>query len=89
MMDVHAARGLLLWWFGKTRWAGLALPPFGAWVQNINSERLVRHERRHLQQALEVGVLKWYVLYAWYTLRHGYWNNPFEVDAREAEGTWA
>jgi hypothetical protein len=34
-----------------------------------------------------MGVLKWYVLYAWYTLRHGYRNNPLEVDAREAEGT--
>jgi hypothetical protein len=86
-MDVKPARGLLLWWLRRTRWAGLALPPLGAWVEDLNNERLVRHERRHLEQALEVGVLKWYVLYAWYTLRHGYRNNPLEVDAREAEGT--
>jgi hypothetical protein len=85
-MDVKPASGLLLRWMRRTRWAGLALPPLGAWVEDISSERMVRHERRHLQQAQEVGVLKWYVLYAWYTLRHGYWNNPFEVDAREAEG---
>jgi hypothetical protein len=87
MMNVRPARGLLLWWFRKTHWFGVALPPFGAWVESIDSERMVKHERRHLQQALEMGVLKWYVLYAWYTLRHGYRNNPLEVDAREAEGT--
>lgn len=84
-MDVRPARGLLRWWFLHTHWAGLALPPFGAWVEDIDNDRLVRHEARHLQQAREKGVLKWYALYAWYTLRHGYRNNPLEVDARAAE----
>jgi hypothetical protein len=86
---IYPARGLLKWWLERTRWAGVAIPPFGAWIEpaHLNNERLVKHETRHLEQAQEVGVLKWYVLYAWYTLRHGYWNNPFEVDAREAEGT--
>lgn len=84
-MDVRPARGLLRWWLLRTYWAGLALPPFGAWVENIDSERMVKHERRHLQQAQEMGVLRWYVLYLWYTVRHGYWDNPLEVDARAAE----
>jgi hypothetical protein len=32
-----------------------------------------------------MGVLRFYLTYGWYTLRYGYWNNPMEVEAREAE----
>lgn len=48
-------------------------------------ERLLRHERKHLRQIERDGRLKFAVKYACMTLRHGYWDNPYEVAARRAE----
>lgn len=43
-----------------------------------------RHESAHLEQYWSLG---WRFLprYLWCQIRHGYWNNPFEVAARAAE----
>jgi hypothetical protein len=84
---VYPARGLLRWLLEHTRWAGVALPPFGVWIEpaHIDNAALVRHELRHLEQAKERGTLNWYLTYLWYTVRYGYRNNPLEVDARAAE----
>lgn len=84
---IYPARGLLRWILERTRWAGVAVPPFGAWIEpaHLDNAALVRHELRHLEQAREMGVLRWYVTYLWYTLRYGYRNNPLEADARAAE----
>lgn len=84
---IRPARGPLRWWLARTRWAGIALPPFGAFVlaEHLDHARLVRHELRHLEQAREMGALRWYVTYLWYAVRYGYRDNPLEVDARAAE----
>lgn len=47
--------------------------------------RLLRHEREHLRQIERDGRLLFALRYSWWTLRHGYWNNPYEVEARAAE----
>ena len=44
-----------------------------------------RHENRHKAQWVEQGTFKFLALYLIYTLRYGYTNNPFEVDARAHE----
>lgn len=49
------------------------------------NERLLRHERCHLQQIERDGRLKFSVRYLYWLARHGYWNNPYEVEARAAE----
>ena len=46
---------------------------------------LLRHERKHLAQIERDGRLQFSIKYTWWTLRHGYWNNPYEVEARAAE----
>ena len=50
-----------------------------------HDQRLLRHERCHLEQIERDGRLVFSIKYAWWTLRHGYYMNPYEVQAREAE----
>lgn len=47
--------------------------------------KLARHEGHHAEQQREEPVA-FYFKYAWYTLRYGYWLNPYEVAARRAAG---
>jgi hypothetical protein len=39
----------------------------------------------HIEQYNRYGFLKFLVLYVWYSIRYGYYNNPFEVEARKKE----
>jgi len=43
-------------------------------------ERLLRHERRHLEQIERDGRLLFSIRYLWWLARHGYWNSPYEVE---------
>src|SRR6185503_12155360 len=46
----------------------------------VADAELLLHESRHVAQ---FGASKAFpILYLWESLRRGYWNNPFEVDAR-------
>jgi len=42
---------------------------------------LINHEKIHLDQQRELWVLGFYVLYIYYSIRRGYKNNPFEMEA--------
>lgn len=46
------------------------------------TEATLRHELVHIQQIRRVGFFKFYITYVWYSIRHGYRNNPYEVEAR-------
>jgi hypothetical protein len=48
-------------------------------------ERWVRHELKHVEQFLRYGFFTFMFLYAWESLRKGYYHNRFEVEARAAE----
>lgn len=75
-------------WFLRTfGFGGITLPPWGVFIlaERINETALVRHEQAHWQQAQRMGIVRWYLTYAWYTIRYNYRNNPLEVEAREAE----
>lgn len=50
-----------------------------------SSPRLVRHELKHVEQYRRLGYFRFLALYGWYSLYYGYYNNPLEVEAREAE----
>jgi hypothetical protein len=43
---------------------------------------LVLHEYLHVMNQWNTGRMT-VLRYLWQTLLHGYWNNPFEVEARE------
>lgn len=46
---------------------------------------LIRHELKHLEQIDNEGILKFSVKYLWFTWKYGYWDNPYEIEARKAE----
>ncbi len=48
------------------------------------TDALLRHELAHVRQWASHGVF-FPILYIGYHLRHGYRDNPFEIQAREAE----
>lgn len=50
-----------------------------------NGQRLLRHERCHLEQIERDGRLVFSIKYLWRIVHHGYWNNSYEVEARAAE----
>ncbi|MCU0387366.1 MAG: DUF4157 domain-containing protein [Chitinophagaceae bacterium] len=50
-----------------------------------SSPRLIRHELKHVEQYKRYGLFRFLWLYGWYSLRYGYYRNPLEVEAREAE----
>jgi hypothetical protein len=49
------------------------------------SARLLRHEACHLEQIEREGRWRFALKYGWYWLRHGYRDNPYEIEARRAE----
>lgn len=52
-----------------------------------SNQRLLRHERKHLEQIERDGRVLFSIKYLWWLCRYGYWNNPYEVEARKAEAT--
>ena len=46
---------------------------------------LVRHERKHLEQMQRDGKLVYMVKYLYWNVRHGYVNNPYEIEARSVQ----
>lgn len=51
----------------------------------LNNQRWLKHELAHIEQYKKHGLLKFLFLYLWYSMKYGYYNNPFEVEARKAE----
>jgi hypothetical protein len=45
----------------------------------------VKHELCHIKQFKENGFVLFLIKYVWETLKVGYHNNKYEVEAREAE----
>jgi hypothetical protein len=43
------------------------------------------HELKHVEQYQRYGAIRFILLYLYETVRRGYHNNRFEVEAREAE----
>lgn len=44
------------------------------------------HEDEHKKQWAKYGFFGFLARYLWWSIWHGYTNNPFEVDARKAAG---
>ena len=84
---VRTASGLILWamrTFGVYGWTSLWRTIYIRPGHESRPE-LIRHEQRHAHQMETLGRVAFAVKYSWATLRHGYTNNMFEVDARAAE----
>jgi hypothetical protein len=53
--------------------------------QFLNDTRLMKHELCHVRQYQENGFLTFLFRYLVESIRKGYTNNKFEIEAREAE----
>lgn len=51
----------------------------------LSDRRWVNHELKHVAQFEQYGWLRFAILYLVESIRHGYFNNKFEQEAREAE----
>ncbi len=81
-------------WFGPIKWY-MKLCRFQGWTSYWNTiyldpkyltdERLIRHEMTHIKQMDEEGKFKFTCRYLWWTLKYGYQDNPYEVEARASE----
>ncbi len=40
------------------------------------------HESCHVLQFRRLGKVRFVLLFLWYSVRYGYWDNPLEVEAR-------
>lgn len=48
------------------------------------SESLYKHESCHIMQVQRDGRLKFICKYLYYNIKYGYYNNPYEIEARKA-----
>ncbi len=51
----------------------------------LADERWVKHELCHIRQFKQYGFVWFIIQYLWESIKKGYWNNKFEVEARKAE----
>lgn len=51
----------------------------------LKDKRLLCHELTHVQQWHRYGLIRFPILYLWYSLQFGYEKNPFEKEARSNE----
>lgn len=51
----------------------------------LQDRRWVKHELCHIRQFQRYGFLNFIVLYLVESFKNGYYNNKFEVEARQAE----
>lgn len=52
----------------------------------LKDERWVKHEMCHVNQFRKHGYFKFIFKYLWESVKHGYFNNKYEAEARRAEG---
>ena len=51
----------------------------------LANERWLKHELCHIRQFREHGCVIFLIKYGWESILHGYYNNKYEREAREAE----
>lgn len=51
--------------------------------ETLDNQSIRKHEEVHMDQFERYGWFSFVLLYVWYSIRYGYWDNPLEVEARE------
>lgn len=70
-------------WFWYKKYRGITIFNI-ILVKDKSDERLIKHELRHVEQWRKER-FTFHLKYFYYLYRYGYWLNPYEVDARNAE----
>ena len=87
MTHIKTARGLIYVYMKACGFKGWASFWRTIYVMpgNEHNERLLRHERCHLEQIERDGRVLFSIKYLWWLCRYGYYMNPYEIEARAAE----
>ncbi len=51
----------------------------------LRDTKWVKHEMCHINQFKKYGYFIFIIKYLWESMKHGYYHNKYEVEAREAE----
>ena len=51
----------------------------------LKDKQWLLHELKHVEQFKRHGFIRFIFLYLWESIRHGYTNNKYEIEARAAE----
>ncbi|MGK2864711.1 MAG: DUF4157 domain-containing protein [Chitinophagaceae bacterium] len=51
----------------------------------LQNRRWLLHELKHIEQFQKHGIARFIFLYLWESIRHGYTNNKYEIEARASE----
>lgn len=73
--------------FGKAPWAvTLGQTTFFTEPETKVTPTWQKHEDCHKAQWKRDGYIKFACKYIWYQMKYGYSDNPYEAEARQAEG---
>jgi len=86
-MKIKTAKGLILWSMNLCKFDGWASFWNTIYLRPgyENDAALIRHEKAHLEQIERDGRVLFSIRYLWWLARYGYWDNPYEVEARARE----
>lgn len=74
--------------FGRFRIQAQAivLYPFVFYKSQEAKDKYGAHEMIHVEQVQRLGWFKFYASYLWESYKVGYWENKYEIEARERSG---
>ena len=82
------APGLILWsmeTFGYYGWTSFWNTIYYISEEHLKYTPLRKHELKHIEQMEQEGKFIFSVKYLYYNYKVGYFNNPYEIEARAAE----
>lgn len=91
MFTIKQAHHLIAWYLRFNDLWAITMPYGDIYIlpevsaDPVKLARMKKHEHEHEFQMAREGKLKFLLKYFYYQLRFGYWDNPYEVEARRVE----
>lgn len=76
------------WFLRRQGFAAITMPWRSIYVLPhwLDHRQLRRHELVHIAQMRREGTIRFCCRYLWLCVTVGYWNNPYEIEARRIAG---
>lgn len=86
MKPVHikTATGLIAWFMRKCKFQGWTSFWNTIYITPTASNKVIKHELKHIEQINKDGRFLFTVKYVYWFIKYGYYNNPYEIEARAA-----
>lgn len=88
MIKHRLATGLIYFYMNKKGfrgWTSFWNTIYYVDCASMNDMKLRRHELKHIEQIEKEGRFRFAFKYLYYNIKLGYKNNPYEIEARNAE----